>query len=376
MKRFFTLCLVMALAIAAVGCNASEAETLYVRPQYKEPVVTHYIPSAEGLLRSGFGVEQIDSLTLNMLYQVSVDTQLAEVELMYEQTSELVHVVATPIQFVDLEFNAANNEVYCDLSDLTVYNLIDGEWHVSHIAEPDTDFFSIISETFGSLDQIIYDADVVETVDGYHIVGSLSGDFVAWFFGENLQLDIESSELHAYCTYDKDNLRLRNMIFEVTQGKDFVVLDIDVVSTNSTDLTLPFEPGDIVLDDITDAAVAPSEDVWAAGAWREEDEILLSEEYFGIDYIREVDFLGWLSSEYGEVSDGVAYMVRYYMNSCSRDGFVRMLYASSPTISDEYPAAVMLCFLCEIPVANLWESGFMTQEVAVQQCMSLAVPLK
>lgn len=374
MRRFVSLLLVMLLAILTVGCKDEAEEPMMLTALTPELEVTPYI-SAKSLLLSGFGVDSIDSMTLNMLYQLSCDGSTAVIELMYEQTPELVHVAFSPKKMDGYENNLGYSEAYYSFEDLVSYQLMDDGWHGSGISDSDVEGFRTMTQTFSTLNEIVHLPTKSQVENDYIVQGTLTTDFVELLFGD-VPFDIEEAELNAYCTYDVDTLRLRNIFFEVLNGKDFMILDIDIVSINGTILELPFELGDVLLDELVEPTEEVTDDTWVNGSWLQGDEKFLAYEYFNIDYVREAEFNEWIRSVYGDIPDGVVYMARYYFNSCSREGFIRMLETSKPTIGEEYPAAVLVCSIIDVPLESLWINGFMNVEDVQSNCILYGIALK
>lgn len=72
-----------------------------------------------------------------------------------------------------------------------------------------------------------------------------------------------------------------------------------------------------------------------------------------------------IGERYSGMHEGVLYTARYWFNSYSREGFMRMLATGKPQIEEDYDAAVLVCGLAGVDKECLWKDGYMTEEQAM-----------
>lgn len=354
MKRLlcFTMSLVLILSLAACG-GWKEPPVVIDEPETGAQDEVDIGVTAEELLLSNYGVEDLQSVTLGLLIQVTSDEYTGKVAGMFEQTDGEFHLILDEISPADANFPLYYN-IYYDVAEETLYRIgVDGSWVKAVVPDYDMGFNRLSSIRAPNL---VEGAVVADARDGYRVSGvSTNGvvaDLVSFMFENN---DIGNASV--VFTYDKVSLMLRNMHWEVEQDGTSLIIDADVSNVNSTSITWPFDKEDVPFED--GEPVGDVVEDYIPG--RLEGETLLCEAMFNTDYVGESEFLAGIPEQYRNLHEGVLYLTRWYFNSYSREGFVRMLSSSKPEIEEELTAAVLFCELANIPFENIWQGGFMSE---------------
>lgn len=354
MKR--ALVLVLALGLLLTGCQRRTEPTEPLEPP--SAVDTSLDPievavTAEDLLEAGYGVDELNSWALDIAFRITSSESSKDYHISYEQAENMLHLAVSELDKDGSSVEAL--DTYYDLDDQTYFYQEDGAWCMESLPTYNA-VFDRLSEI--PLSELIENPELTESDDCYYISGLASHGIVFDLAGIMYDGELSNVERNVFFTYDKETKVLKNMLFEINDGVSSVIIDMDILGINAVSMMIPFDINTIG----EEIGYGDEEDIWDTLSGKEEGEKYLAEEYFDTDYVRESDFIAGLPEQYRGIHEGVLYMARYYYNSYSREGFIRMLSASKPSIDEEYMAAVLVCELTGIPLETLWENGFMSQD--------------
>lgn len=364
MKKLLSLMVVMCSILGLVGCGQTGRIV-------EEPPVTSFeedsdvpvYPEPEELLLGNYGVDSLDSLTLELKLDISLGDYKDTYEGVYEQTEDTIHF---DIWRLGEEYGTLSNSYFSITDDIMyAYDTVDSVWKGTYVETFDVGFNRLSNMSASDLvlrpklvvpkdgDQIFdakfeeNDALYVEGITDSSVVESLLCLFDAPAF--------EYPSVTAQFVYGMEDHKLRLMHWDVSDGDDYVTIDAKVVDLNSTSIELPFDKATV---EVSGGGV---EDIWNSVDGVREGEVSMAKEFFGVDYVRETDFLASIDAEYRDLGGDILYLARYFYNSYSREGFERMLKDTVPTIEDELLAAVLVCELTGIPFEKLYAGKFMTE---------------
>lgn len=369
MKRMLSLFLALVLALSLVGCGKTEPTKKDDLPNDISQEEKGVDVTAEELLLTNYGVDELQSMTLGLLIEVTSDEYTGRLGGMFEQTEEMFHLIIDEITSGTTE-SPLYYDIYYDIKNETLYRF-DSEagWVKSIVPDYDMGFNRLSSIPAPNL---VDGALVSEGAMGYLVTGTTSNgvvaDLMSFMFEDN---DLTYASVSTCFTYDKDSRLLKNMHWEAEQDGTKFVIDADVTNINATSFIVPFDMELVPFEGVdTDGDEL---DEYIAG--RLEGEQLMSEVMFSTDYVGESDFLAGIPEQYRNLHEGVLYITRWWFNSYSREGFIRMVSSSKPEIEEELSAAVLVCTLADIPYEYLWQGGFMSESEA-KSIMSVLVGIE
>jgi len=364
MKKLLSLLIVMCFILGLVGCGQTGriVEELPVTSSEEDSDVPVY-PEPEDLLLGNYGVDSLDSMTLELTLDISLGDYKETYEGVYEQTEDTIHFdIWRPGEEDSTLFNS-----YFSITDdiMYAYDTVDSVWKGTYVETFDVGFNRLSNMSASDLvlrpkmvvpkdgDQI-FDAKFEEN-DVLYVEGITDSSVVESMLCLFDAPAFEYPSVTAQFVYGMEDHKLRLMHWDVSDGDDYVTIDAKVADLNSTSIELPFDK------DTVEVSGGGVEDIWNSVDGVREGEVSLAKEFFGVDYVRETDFLASIDAEYRDLGGDILYLARYFYNSYSREGFERMLKDTVPTIEDEPMAAVLVCELTGIPFEKLYAGKFMTE---------------
>lgn len=359
MKRVLCGLLAVLMMLSLSACRNTE-------PTEKEADDVPEVTCKE-LLASGYGVDEFKSVTLGLLFEVESQGFSGHFGGIYEEDEKLWHLVVDEITPINEE-EPFYFEVYYDKTDNVVYMAESAGWTKHSISDYDVGFHRLSS---------INPTELVESprleVDksGFKVAGFSTNGVVSDLMSFAIDnVDLTGELILTTFTYDLDHF-LNNMRWESDSIEGRFVIDATVSKVNNTFVSMPFNAENAIDGDASVESALGLNDWLEFVPGCDEGEKLLALEYFGVDYVREFDFVEGIPERYRTLSEGVLYMARYYYNSYSIEGFQRMVASSKPSIEEEYQATVLVCDLTGIPLECLWQNGFMMQS----ECENIKVVL-
>lgn len=367
MKKFLAIALALGVVLSLAACGPKDPGDVPDKGKDVQPSVT-----AEDLLSTNYGVDELKSITMSVFFDINVADYVGVLGGVYEETEDLIHLavdavdVANVDTWYDIYYDRVSQKLYTqDENGLWVGERVpDFDLGLRRVCDLNaTDLIFDTELAVGSESKVTVDEDGNETVEGVYEVHGRSdsgvvADIVSFILENN---DLVNYACNSVFTYDAGTQQLVGMSWTLHGEEYEVIIEADVDKVNETEITLPFDPAETVKDNVPEEV----EDDWDWKLGRLENETLLATEYFNVEYADNETFMKGIGERYSGMHEGVLYTARYWFNSYSREGFMRMLATGKPQIEEDYDAAVLVCGLAGVDKECLWKDGYMTEEQAM-----------
>lgn len=368
MKRILSFVLASCLVFGLTSCAPQQKPEVSVGDIPGK--VEFVYPEPEELLSGNYGVDDLQSFTLGVLVEMDIPGYNGSYAGTYQQDGHWLYLALDEVS-ESVDDVGEYISIYYDIRDETMYYK-DAEGVVHGKVEPDLALgFNVLDSIEAtklvrnpemSIDAstepvevngewVLEDTEVV-------ILGSTDAALIDELVSA---LGVVSQELPADVivdtkfTYELPSGLLSGMRWDIEGSGYKLVIDAEVSAINETVITIPYKEEEVQYEG---RAV---DEIWNSVDGVREGEVSLSKEFFGVDYVQEFDFLMAIDEEYRDLEPDILYLVRYFYNSYSREGFQRMLLETVPTVEYEGFSAVLVCELAGIPWESLYAGKFMTE---------------
>lgn len=367
MKKFLAIVLALGVVLSLAACGPKDHGDVPDKGKDVQPSVT-----VEDLLSTNYGVDALKSITMSVFFDINVADYVGVLGGVYEETEDLIHLAVDAVDVANVD---TWYDIYYDRVSQKLYTQDEnGLWIGERVPDFDlglrrvcglnaTDLIFDTELAVGSGSKVTVDEDGNETVEGVYEVHGRSdsgvvADIVSFILENN---DLVNYSCNSVFTYDAGTHKLKGMSWTLHGEEYKVIIEADIDKVNETKITLPFDPAETVKDNVPEEV----EDDWDWELGRLENETLLATEYFNVEYADNETFMKGIGERYSGMHEGVLYTARYWFNSYSREGFMRMLATGKPQIEEDYDAAVLVCGLAGVDKECLWKDGYMTEEQAM-----------
>lgn len=365
MKKFLSLLLacLMVLSLAACGGKENDAGTkrgsshehtagVSEPSDSSEPAVADPEPevTAEDLISTGYGVDigVPKSAALKLDFKVQEGSLSRTISCVHEHDAFYDHMTVTSQFDQDGTEIPMEYEFYYSYADSTVYQSSNGEV-VAGVADG---FECGITKVITTPVAEMVSNPTLEMTSKEYLV---SGKFPFELFNGMLGFVYDDAatfteDVDVQFIYSKGTNELVCIIWNATaDGTDYIVT-ANVSGVNSTEVTF----------DVS----SPSSNTADDSSSCRDGETLIAMTLYNTDFLYEEDVVEALSEKYPWADDDVVFQYRYFCNFYSKEGFVRRLSDSYIATESEQIAAVIMCKALGVPAENLWQNGYMPQELA------------
>lgn len=345
MKKWLALILALVMCVSLVGCTGEKEPEEEEEPEFVFELAN---PTPDELLSGGYGVDDLKSVTYNMVFQVERGKETSNIDGFYEQADGVYHMALVEMS-PPASREAVVSDTYYDAVAGVEYESDAGVWHA--MATDYDDIFYRLSQV--PLKELVIDPVMSESDNEYHVLSDTLHEVVNDLMGHVFNReDLLGAKKGTFLTYDRESRLLRNMLFEAQTSALLVVVDIDVFNVNTTEVVVPFDMEDVIYD-VSKPDVSVN---------RYPGEKYISDEFFGVSYLSTETIL----ELYPSLDEVELFAVRQLANNYSKEGFLRMLRNPEMTMYEERVAAVVVCKIMNTKLESLWANDFMSQDEAIK----------
>lgn len=200
---------------------------------------------AETLVSGGFGVDSIESWTLNIHTVEYFDGEPLITDYLFEQSPTMYHLVTYP----ELAVADGDYDKFYDIAEGMLYSTGVGGWFAMQNERYICRFENLIHTDISELIEnpvLLDDPETLKRYDCYVVSGTTNHQIVdelSWFMYSDAMSD--EVERLVSLAYDTHTLELKYIQFMLDNGERQLEVSIEISNVNSTVVELPFDPATI-----------------------------------------------------------------------------------------------------------------------------------